>query len=311
MSTVRRPSLRPGEERVLRWRLPEFDGQPIAEIGVAWSAAGKVADGTVSVDYLRWDGRAGNDLASSRQFPIDAMDGSDFWRMAWVNGASLFSKRFPPSFRISQNTGEGIILHGTRQWTDYRVRSVITLHLGSYGGVAVRAQGMRRYYAARLTRGGPFQIVRVRDEEVRVLAETAVPSRTGKTRRRHRRGPGRHASRLRRTAFGWSPRTVRSPTAPLGYWCTKAPCPHLRSRWERQCDILQERVALMASVSIENVVKSYGGQRVLHGVSIEVRGRIVRGAGRSIRLRQVHAAPDDRRARGHLRRDDHASAGKR
>lgn len=169
--------LQPGEDRVLQWRLPEFDGQPIAEIGVALSAAGPVADGAVRIDHLRWDGppdlllhRPDNGSDSFRNRPGE---GCDFWRMAWVNGASLFSKRYPPDFRISQNVGEGIILHGTRQWTDYRVSSAITLHLGAYGGVAVRAQGLRRYYAARLTRAGQFQIVRVRDEVVTVLAETA------------------------------------------------------------------------------------------------------------------------------------------
>ena len=73
--------------------------------------------------------------------------------MAWVNGVSTFSKRFPPSFRISQDRGEGMIAHGTRQWTDYEVKSDIVIHLGNYGGVALRVQGLRRYYGVRVTRG--------------------------------------------------------------------------------------------------------------------------------------------------------------
>ena len=89
--------------------------------------------------------------------------------------SSLFSKRFPPSFRISQDRGEGLIIHGTRQWTDYEVKSDIVIHLGNYGGVALRVQGLRRYYGVRLTRAGELQIVRVRDDEVKVLAETAMP----------------------------------------------------------------------------------------------------------------------------------------
>lgn len=169
--------LQPGGEVTLDWRLPEFDGQPIAEIGIALTSAGPVAAGKVLLDWLRWDGapdlllhRPNNGADNFRNRPVE---GSDFWRMAWVNGASLFSKRFPPDFRISQDVGEGIILHGTREWTDYRVATDITLHLGDYGGVIVRAQGLRRYYAARLLRSGCFQIVRVRDEVATVLAETA------------------------------------------------------------------------------------------------------------------------------------------
>jgi ADP-ribosylglycohydrolase len=162
-------TLKPGESKVIEWRLPNFDGQPIAEIGVALTTGGKHSDGHVLVDYLRWDGAP--DLVLHRP----AGDG-DFWRMAWVNGVSFFSKRFPPSFRISQSRDEGIIIHGTRQWTDYTVSSDIVLHLGNHGGIAVRVQGLRRFYAARITRQGKLQIVRQRDDELKVLAETSFPT---------------------------------------------------------------------------------------------------------------------------------------
>ena len=159
--------MKPGGETELEWRLPEFSGQPIAEIGLAISGTGKRADGTLLVDYLRWDGAPS--LTLRRPGPE-----CDFWRMAWVNGVSTLSKRFPPSFRISQARGEGIISHGTRQWTDYEVKSDIVFHLGNYGGVALRVQGLRRYYGVRVTRDGSLQIVRVRDDETKVLAETSL-----------------------------------------------------------------------------------------------------------------------------------------
>jgi ADP-ribosylglycohydrolase len=157
--------LQPGAETVLEWRLPEFDGQPIAEIGLAFRAAGKRADGTLLLDYLRWDG------APSLTLHRPAGNG-DFWRMAWVNGVDLFSKRFASSFQISQNRGEGLISHGTRQWTDYEVKSDVIVHLGNYAGVALRVQGLRRYYGVRVTRDRMLQIVRVRDDETNVLVET-------------------------------------------------------------------------------------------------------------------------------------------
>ncbi|KKC31748.1 ADP-ribosylglycohydrolase family protein [Devosia psychrophila] len=159
-------SLAPGEDRLISWVVPDLDGQPIAEIGIALTTDGRRADGRVLLDYLRWDG------APNLVLHRPAGDG-DFWRMAWVNGVSFFSKRFPPSFRISQGRDEGIIIHGTRHWTDYAVSTDIVIHLGNYGGVAVRVQGLRRYYAVRATREGKLQIVRQRDEETTVLAETS------------------------------------------------------------------------------------------------------------------------------------------
>lgn len=157
--------LAPGSETVLEWRLPEFDGQPIAEIGLAITSGGRRADGSVLLDYMRWDGAA--ELTLHRP-----QGDGDFWRMAWVNGVDFFSKRFPPSFRISQSRGEGMVSHGTRQWTDYALKSDIMVHLGNYGGVALRVQGLRRYYGVRATRDNKLEIVRVRDDEVRVLADT-------------------------------------------------------------------------------------------------------------------------------------------
>ncbi|GAB5430059.1 MAG: ADP-ribosylglycohydrolase family protein [Devosia indica] len=157
--------LAPGSETVLEWRLPEFDGQPIAEVGLAIDSDGRRADGSVLLDYMRWDGAA--ELSLHRPHG----DG-DFWRMAWVNGVDFFSKRFPPSFRISQSRDEGMVSHGTRQWTDYALKSDIMVHLGNYGGVALRVQGLRRYYGVRATRNNKLEIVRVRDDEVTVLADT-------------------------------------------------------------------------------------------------------------------------------------------
>ena len=78
------------------------------------------------------------------------------------------------AFRINQSSGEGLLAYGTREWADYAVASDLTVNLGD-GGVAVRVQGMRRYYAIRLLRRGVLQVVRVRDDEQLVLAECPFP----------------------------------------------------------------------------------------------------------------------------------------
>ncbi|GLQ55884.1 ADP-ribosylglycohydrolase family protein [Devosia nitrariae] len=169
-------TVQPGEDAVLSWRLPDLDGRPIAEIGLAVSPEGRRASGRILLDHMRWDGAPELTLHRPKG------DG-DFWRMAWVNGVDFFSKRFPPSFRISHSRGEGMVSHGTRQWTDYAVKADVMVHLGDYGGLALRVQGLRRYYGVRVTRGNRLEIVRTRDEEVTVLAssdfdfalETTIP----------------------------------------------------------------------------------------------------------------------------------------
>lgn len=156
--------LAPGEEATLCWRIPDLDGQPIQEIGVALASPEGRTDGVVTLDFLKWDGPP--DLHLRR--PQEA---GDFWRRAWVNNVSFFSRNFPQAFRISQDRGEGMIIHGSRQWTDYRVAADLTVHLAEYAGIGVRVQGLRRYYAALLSREGAMRIVKAYDGTVSILAE--------------------------------------------------------------------------------------------------------------------------------------------
>jgi hypothetical protein len=55
------------------------------------------------------------------------------------------------------------------------VSSSITIHLGHEGGLAVRVQGLRRYYAMVLSRDGYLRLIKVRDETRTVLEEKSFP----------------------------------------------------------------------------------------------------------------------------------------
>jgi hypothetical protein len=124
--------------------------------------------GRVLVDSLRWEGEP--DVVLKRPHTEGTM-----WRSAWINATAVFSKNFKESFRIASNRGEGVILTGTRDWKDYRVETSLRLHLGDYGAVILRAQGLRHYYALRLSRAGQVQIVCRKDETERVLAQVTLP----------------------------------------------------------------------------------------------------------------------------------------
>jgi ADP-ribosylglycohydrolase len=160
-------ALEPGDETTLAWRLPETGGQPIQAIGLALRSRRGAQDGAVVLDYLRWDG------APTMRLRRPA-DGGGFWRRAWVNAVSTFSEQSPQSIRISQDSGEGMLIYGGRGWTDYRVEATVTVHLAAYAGVAIRVHGLRRYYAALLVRPGLVRIVRVYDGEIATLAEAKL-----------------------------------------------------------------------------------------------------------------------------------------
>jgi hypothetical protein len=139
-------------------------GQPIGEVGLAVSAPARMT-GRIVLDRLGWDGTPDVVL---RRPDVEC----DFWRRAWVNGADVFTTRSPQSFRLTQSHGEGLISCGTRGWADYRVRTTIIPHLGEHFGVAVRVQGLRRFYGIRVNRSAVLQIIRVRDAGAEVLVSS-------------------------------------------------------------------------------------------------------------------------------------------
>ncbi|MFL5801788.1 MAG: ADP-ribosylglycohydrolase family protein [Roseiflexaceae bacterium] len=154
--------LGPGERHEYTWRIAETGGNPIAEIGVEVQArrdqhaAG--ASGSVYLDALTWDGAP--DVAFVRP-----ASGGTLWRRAWVNGVDRFDHFWPEPYRIIQNEGTGLLIQGARDWTDYRVSATITPHMAAAAGIAVRVQGLRRYYALLLYDDGTARLVKALDGE--------------------------------------------------------------------------------------------------------------------------------------------------
>jgi ADP-ribosylglycohydrolase len=138
--------LEPGADHAFEWRIEDTGGAPIAEVGLELGSERRV-DGTVYLDYLTWDGAP--DVVLTRP-----ADGGTMWRRAWVDGVDQYSPWWPEPYRLVQNHGTGLLMQGTREWTDYRVSADVTPHMVKSAGIAARVQGMRRYYALVLCNDG-------------------------------------------------------------------------------------------------------------------------------------------------------------
>jgi ADP-ribosylglycohydrolase len=154
--------LQPDAAQELVWRIEDMGGAPIAEIGLELSAE-QHADGSVYLDYLSWDGAP--ELVLTRP-----TEGGTLWRRAWVDGVSRFETQPGEPFRLVQNEGTGLLIQGTREWTDYRVSAALIPHMALSAGIAARVQGMRRYYALQLGPGPMARLVKALDGET-TLAE--------------------------------------------------------------------------------------------------------------------------------------------
>jgi ADP-ribosylglycohydrolase len=144
----------------LEWRIPDTGGQPIAEVGVE-------TDGPARLRSLTWDGAP--DVTLGRPA------GGTLWRRAWVHGVDRWGDWWPEPYRLIQDRGTGLLIQGTREWTDYEVRTAIVPETVAAAGLAARVQGMRRYYAL-LLRPDCAQLVRELDGTA-VLAEAPLARR--------------------------------------------------------------------------------------------------------------------------------------
>jgi len=177
LELVRGPqvTLQPGASHTFAWPIEGKGCEPIAEVGLEIHSAART-EGRLYLDYLSWDGTP--DVVFSRPGPGGRQQrwapGAQMWRRAWVKGVDGHDAWRPEAFRVVQNTGRGLLSTGTRQWTDYAASSVLTMHLATAAGIAVRVQGMRRYYALLLCNDGKARLVKALDGDT-VLAEAEFP----------------------------------------------------------------------------------------------------------------------------------------
>ena len=167
----------PGAAAEAAWEVPETGGEPITEVGLQF--AGPAAGGACYLDYLGWDGvpraklgRPGAQTATGRPLTHEQP-----WRRAWADGVDLFEHRARvEDFRLLQNRGTGLLIRGDRDWRDYAFAATVRVHMARSGGIGVRVQGLRRYYALLLTGDGKLRLVRRCHEEA-VLAEQPLRGR--------------------------------------------------------------------------------------------------------------------------------------
>lgn len=163
LQTVEGPAQKPAAGRNrLEWVVPDLGGQPVAEVGLRL-ATESGGPARVFVDRMSWTGTP--DLTLRRP-----EDGGTMWRRAWVDNLDDQGRNWPESFRLIANSSERrMMITGTAEWQDYSVEAELTPHMAEATGVAVRVQGLERYYLLRLDRGGELQLIK-RNHADRVLA---------------------------------------------------------------------------------------------------------------------------------------------
>lgn len=148
-----------GQTAGLTWDIPDTGGYPIHEIGFELDA------GEILLDTLDW-----------RNIPRTswpAVEGT-MWARGWANALNRFSPARDKYEYLAQNEGTGFLAQGHREWRNYRVSARITPRMAESGGLAVRYQGTRRYYAFCFATPGEVKFTKVLDGE-QDLARVSYP----------------------------------------------------------------------------------------------------------------------------------------
>jgi len=120
------------EETTLEWRIPDTGGQPIHEVGI------HLTQGSIELDWMDWNG------VPETEFPVC---GGRMWALAWAKSIHRFAFERDGYQYLAHNRGLGLLTQGCREWQNYRVDVRLTPRMAVSCGVAVRVQGLRRFYA--------------------------------------------------------------------------------------------------------------------------------------------------------------------
>jgi hypothetical protein len=164
--------LNPGELTELSWRVPETAGAPIALVGYSLSSE-ESTTGFIYIDFLTWEG------TPKVIFKRPEFCGK-MWRRAWVNAVDHFDEWPSESYRLVQDHDRGMIIQGSREWSDYSISADITPQMMRAGGICACVQGLKRFYSLVLSDEGKIKLVKALDGD-RVLAEKHFVWSVGET----------------------------------------------------------------------------------------------------------------------------------
>lgn len=131
------------ESAEIEWQIPDTEGYPIYEIGI------ELDSGALDLHWMDWSG------VPKTSFP--PVEGT-MWGRAWAKAIDRFQYVRDRYEYLSQNEGTGLLIQGSRQWTDYRVVCRLTPRMAESAGIAVRVQGLQRYYAFVFGRRGEVRL---------------------------------------------------------------------------------------------------------------------------------------------------------
>lgn len=156
----------------LSWIVPDTKGHAVYRLGIRLTSE-KRLDGHIVIKTLDWSNtpelyRMGRSMEMTPS--LTPWTTTTAWLKTFVSSADHFNPDYTVTFSICNAVENGVVTTGTADWSDYSVKTVMTLSQQELAGLVARAKGHRRYYGAVLT-GGCALIYRQQDGQRTEIAK--------------------------------------------------------------------------------------------------------------------------------------------
>ena len=164
--------LYPGKSHNLKWKIPSTEGNPITQVGFSIESE-EANSGSLLINYLTFTGEPNCSFYKPKHIGEHKRgvktSKAVMWKSSWVNAVDKWEVG-ARTFRITKDSGRGIIITGNEAWKNYTVSADIAVQRLNTGGLAVRVQGLNRYYGLVINSSNKLQLIKVINE-VNVLKE--------------------------------------------------------------------------------------------------------------------------------------------
>ncbi len=161
-----------GKSHNLKWKIPSTEGNPITQVGFSIESE-EANSGSLLINYLTFTGEPDCSFYKPKHIGEHKRgvktSKAVMWKSSWVNAVDKWEVG-ARTFRITKDSGRGIIITGNEVWKNYTVSADIAVQRLTTGGLAVRVQGLNRYYGLVINSSNKLQLIKVVNE-VNVLKE--------------------------------------------------------------------------------------------------------------------------------------------
>ena len=162
----------PDKSQKLKWKIPSTEGNPITQVGFSIESD-EANSGSLILNYLTFTGEPNCKFSKPNHIGKHKrgvkFSNAKMWKASWVDALDKWDSG-ERTFRVCKDSGRGMLITGTDLWKNYKVTSDIAIQRVKTGGLAVRVQGLNRYYGLVINASNKPQLIKVINEP-KVLKE--------------------------------------------------------------------------------------------------------------------------------------------